>query len=248
VTLYERGERLGGQLHLAGAPPGREEFLVLARDLARQLELHGVRIVLGRDVDHRVLAQELPEALVIATGGLPNAPSIPGAELPHVVQAWDVLAGRVRAGALVVVVGGGAAGVETALFLAEQDAARRIVLVEQARELGQNIGRSTRWTMLADLERRGVAGRTGARVLGIGPASVRIDVDGGAEELPAQTVVLAVGTRPLDELRLVTTARGIPFHVVGDAAGVGTAFDAIHQGFIAGASIGQPAGPPHATA
>src|SRR5208283_3871367 len=33
VTLYEKGERLGGQLHLAGAPPGREEFRGLINDL-----------------------------------------------------------------------------------------------------------------------------------------------------------------------------------------------------------------------
>jgi 2,4-dienoyl-CoA reductase (NADPH2) len=242
VVLYEASRRLGGQLHLAGAPPGREEFAVLAGDLARQLALRGVRIVLGRAVDEGVLEQERPGAVVIATGGAPIAPPIPGAGLPHVVQAWDVLAGRARAGKQVVVVGGGAAGVETALFLAEQDAARGIVVVEQAREIGRNLGRTTRWTMLADLDRRGVVGRTGARVLEIGEESIRIDVDGREEELPAQTVVLAVGTRPLDGLGLAALARGIPCHAAGDAAGVGTALDAVHQGFLAGASVGQAAG------
>ena len=38
VTLHESGDHLGGQLLLAGAPPGREEFLELAADLERQLE------------------------------------------------------------------------------------------------------------------------------------------------------------------------------------------------------------------
>ena len=244
VTLCERDDRLGGQLHLAGAPPGREEFLVLARDLARQLELRGVRVVLGRDVDDAVLAAERPDALVIATGGAPLAPAIPGAGLHHVLQAWDVLAGRALAGGQVVLVGGGAAGVETALFLAAQDAGRRIVVVEQAGELGRNLGRTTRWTLLADLERRGVTSRTGARVLEIGRASVRIEIDGRAEALPAETVVLAVGTRPLDLLRLTAIARAVPFQVVGDAAGVGTALDAIHQGFLAGSGAGQAAGAP----
>ncbi|HSM92980.1 MAG TPA: FAD-dependent oxidoreductase [Anaeromyxobacteraceae bacterium] len=237
VVLYEEGDRLGGQLHLAGAPPGRGEFAVLARDLARQVALRGVRVVLRRAVDDRVLRQEGPGALVIATGGLPLAPPIPGADLPHVVQAWEVLAGRAQAGARTVVVGGGAAGVETALFLAAQDAARRVTVVEQAADLGRNLGRTTRWTMLADLERRGVEVRTDARVLAIDAASVRIEVRGREERLAAQTVVLAAGTRSLDTLRVVAYGRGVPFRVAGDAARVGTALEAIHQGFDAGAAV-----------
>jgi len=47
-------------------------------------------------------------------------PNIPGADLPHVVQAWDVLAGRKITGEKVAIIGGGAVGVETALFLAEK--------------------------------------------------------------------------------------------------------------------------------
>ena len=39
VTLYEQSDRLGGQLHLAAAPPGREEFAALADDLANRWPL-----------------------------------------------------------------------------------------------------------------------------------------------------------------------------------------------------------------
>ena len=37
VLLCEQAAQLGGQLDLAGAPPGRAEFGFLARDLAQQL-------------------------------------------------------------------------------------------------------------------------------------------------------------------------------------------------------------------
>ena len=46
VTLYEKNLKLGGQLHLAGAPPGREEFVVLATDLQQQLADLKVQIIL----------------------------------------------------------------------------------------------------------------------------------------------------------------------------------------------------------
>jgi 2,4-dienoyl-CoA reductase (NADPH2) len=237
VVLFERGARLGGQLHLAGAPPGRAELAGLADDLARQLELRGVRVELGREVDAGVLDGERPDALVLATGAEPAVPPIPGAGLPHVVQAAAVLRGGAGATGRAAVVGGGAVGVETALFLAEHGA--HVTIVELTRDLGRNLGRSTRWTMLQELERRGVETRTRARVLEITEAGLRVDVDGSVEEILADAVVLAVGARPHDPVQPLARERGIPFRVVGDAGGVGTALDAIHQGFLAGdASIG----------
>jgi len=50
VRLYEADPRLGGQLDLAGAPPGSNEFQVLARNLAHQVQTAGVEICLGSEV------------------------------------------------------------------------------------------------------------------------------------------------------------------------------------------------------
>lgn len=265
VTLYERGNRLGGQLHLAGAPPGREEFVELAHDLARQLPLHGVKVVLDTEVDGTLLDATRPDAVVLATGGASIVPSIPGVKLPHVVQAWDVLAGKVRAGRRVVVIGGGAVGVETALFLAEKgtlsgealkfllvhgaespdnlyrlavQGTREVTVLEMIEELGKNFGRTTRWGMLQDVERLGIRTRTAARALEITPTSVRIEANGTEATVLADTVVLAVGTRPYNPLQEEVAQRGIPFRVAGDATAAAMVFDAVHQGFAAGAGIG----------
>jgi 2,4-dienoyl-CoA reductase (NADPH2) len=264
VTLYEAGEHLGGQLHIAGAPPGREEFAELAKDLARQVALSSTRVVLNRRVDEGLLEAERPDAVILATGAVPIKPQIPGADLPHVVQAWDVLADRVVTGRRVVIIGGGAVGVETALFLAEKGTlsgealkfllvnraepmedlyemairgTKLIVVVEMLGKLGKDIGKTTKWGILQDVSRRGVKTRTAAKALEITATGVRVEKDGSVEEIPADTVVLAIGAQSHHPLRETLENRGIACQVVGDAAGLGLAFDAVHQGYRAGRSI-----------
>ncbi len=265
VTLYEKGDRLGGQLHLAGAPPGREEFKGLINDLACQLALSRAAVVLNREVDGELLDKEKPDAVILATGGVSITLPIPGADLPHVVQAWDVLADKVNTGRQVVVIGGGAVGVETALFLAEKGALsgedlkfllvheaescenlyqlairgnKNVAVIEMIDKLGTNFGKSTRWGMLQDMERCGITRRTAARAIEITASHVRIESGGNIEEIPADTVVLAVGTKRYNPLQEAVEKRGITFRVVGDAMEAATVFEAIHQGFTAGAEIG----------
>jgi 2,4-dienoyl-CoA reductase (NADPH2) len=261
VTLYEKDARLGGQLHLASAPPGREEFGELAKDLARQLLKSEVKVVAGQLVDEALIAAEKPDFVILATGATPITPPIPGVDLPHVVQAWDVLEDRVVTGRRIVIIGGGAVGVETALFLAEKgtlsgDAikfllvnraeepgalyelatrgTKDIVLVEMIGGVGKDIGRSTRWAMLQDLSRMGVKTEVQCRALEITETGVRIEKGDETGEIPCDTVVLAAGSASCAPLRFILEKRGIAYRMVGDARQIGTAFEAMHDGFNCG--------------
>ncbi len=261
VTLVEKSDRLGGQLDLAGAPPGRDEFAGLAADLERRLALSTVRVVLNQTVDRAYIEQARPDGVILATGGEPAALPIPGADLPHVCQAWEVLRNQVVTGRRVAVVGGGAVGVETALFLADKgtlsgDAVKfllvnraedpqdlyelatrgtkTVTLVEMRDKVGQEIGRTTRWGMLQDLKRAGIETRTSARALEIITTGLRIEAGGATEEIPADSIVIATGVRSYNPLEESLKQHGIAYRVVGDARMPGWAFDAIHQGFAAG--------------
>lgn len=264
VKLYEKSMRLGGQLHLAGAAPGREEFLVFAEDMTRQIGDSGVEVAVNAAVDKELLLREKPDELIIATGGSPVTPPIAGAGLAHVVQAWDILSGARQAGRRVVVIGGGAVGVETALFLAEEGTltgdelkfllvnqaedpaelyrlatagGRQVVLVEMIDALGANFGKSTRWGMLQDVGRYGIQPVLKAKVLEITAEGVRLAVGGEIREVAADSVVLAVGTRSENSLNGVAAELGISCRLVGDASSPGTVFEANHQGFLAGRSV-----------
>ena len=264
VTLYEKGPRLGGQLHLAAAPPGRGEFAGLADDLAAQMAARSIKTVLNTAVDRAAIEAEAPDEVVLATGAVPLSPGIPGADRPHVVQAWDVLDGRVRVGHRVVVIGGGAVGVETALYLAEKgtlsgDAIRfllvnraedpevlyematrgtkSVTLVEMTDRVGRDIGKTTRWGMLQHAARDGVRTLTDTTALEITETGLRVETADGTEEIPADTVVLGVGAVSYNPLEETVRSLGIPCKVVGDARRVGKAFDAVHDGDAAGRGI-----------
>jgi 2,4-dienoyl-CoA reductase (NADPH2) len=164
----------------------------------------------------------------------------------------------------VVVIGGGAVGVEVSLFLAEQGTlsgeelkfllvsgaesaeelyrlatvgSKKITLVEMIDKLGNNFGKSTRWGMLQDVDRSGIATRLETKVLEITPNTVRIEKAGKIEELAADTVVLAVGTKAYNPLQKTAAELGIHCRVVGDAERPATAFEATHSGFKAGRGI-----------
>jgi 2,4-dienoyl-CoA reductase (NADPH2) len=264
VSLFEKTDCLGGQLFLAGAPPGRDEFIQLAQDLATQVATHHIRVVLNTEMDEAILMKEKPDNVILATGAIPITPQIPGADLPQVVQAWDVLKNKVVTGKRVAVIGGGAVGVETALFLAEKgtlsgDAVKflllnkaetpedlyelairgtkEVVLIEMVKKIGKDIGLSTRWGMLQDISRIGIQTRVSATALEITESGVTIETDGQTDEIPADSVVLALGSNSYNPLEDLVKSKGIPYETVGDAHKVATAFDAIHAGFNAGRNI-----------
>nr|WP_319397142.1 FAD-dependent oxidoreductase [uncultured Desulfobacter sp.] len=264
VTVYERSGRLGGQLHLAAAPPGRETFARFSNDLEYQLSVEKIPIVLNCEVNQALILKEKPDALIIATGARPLSPPIPGMDLPHVTGAWDVLENKVGTGKHVAVIGGGAVGVETALFLAEKgtvpadtikfllvnkaepletlfDMATRgsktVSLIEMTHRMGKDIGKSTRWGMMQDLRRLNVETRTATKVLKITETGIELETDGKITVMNVDTVVVAAGAESYNPLAHVVEKLGIAYHVTGDALKIGTAFDAVHGAYAAAVSI-----------
>ncbi len=259
VTLMERAGRLGGQLLLAGATRDRQELLTLVQDLAAQLGREGVQVQLGREATAEQILAAGADRVILATGARPAPSDLPGADLPHVVQAWDVLRGEAEVGPRVVVVGGGPVAVDLARELAQRGSldaeTLRFLLVNQAEDpevlrrrclrgshqvtvvevldkAGQGIGRSTRWTLMQDLERFEVQVLTGTAVQEITRAGVRVQAGGESRLLAADTVVLATGSRAEDSLARALPP-DLPVKIIGDAKQPRRAFEAIHEGFAA---------------
>lgn len=258
VVVLERSDKPGGQLHLAGAREDRHGFWQLSTDLTQRAVLAGAQIRYSTAADGASVKALEPDVVVLATGAKPAVPSIEGVDLDHVVQSWDVLAGRVDCGDRVVVVGGGATGCETALYLAGRgtidaetvafllinqaespeeivrlatQGTREVTLVEMARKIGADIGKSTRWGVIQDLGRYGVKMLKNAEVVRITSEAVVVKVDDEERELPCDHVVLATGVEREVGLAQVLEGTGLRVEIIGDAKNPRKAIEAIHEGF-----------------
>ena len=115
VTLFERGDRVGGQFRLAMRIPGKEEFAETLRYYERRLEVLGVDVRLGATATDADLAGF--DDVVVATGVRPRVPDIPGIDHPSVVMYDALLRGEVEAGRRVAVIGAGGIGYDVSEFL-----------------------------------------------------------------------------------------------------------------------------------
>ncbi|WP_017933398.1 NADPH-dependent 2,4-dienoyl-CoA reductase [Nocardioides sp. Iso805N] len=118
VTLFEKGEEIGGQFRLAMAVPGKEDFTDTLRYFGRRLEVLGVDVRLKTEATLADLQQY--DDVIVATGVAPRVPSLDGVDLPGVVSYADVLSGRVDPGQRVAVIGAGGIGVDVSTWLTQE--------------------------------------------------------------------------------------------------------------------------------
>jgi 2,4-dienoyl-CoA reductase (NADPH2) len=261
--LVEKSGRLGGQILLNERIPGRQELLLAALDLERNLRARPMEILLGKEADEAFVRAQAPDVLVVATGATPLLPSIPGINRPRVVLAWDVLAGTATVGKKVIIVGGNAVGLETALYLASHGTIspevlhflmvnkaespdtieialnrgdKEVCVVEMTKKVGQDIGNSTRWTVMAELKRLGVKIIAGTKAIEVSEAGLKIQKDSKEELLPADSIVLATGSRSQNALASLRHLIA-EVYVIGDAKHPRNALEAIKEGFLIGCRI-----------
>ena len=124
VTLFEAGADVGGQLNLARAVPGKEEFHGLVAYYVRQLEILNIDLRLDATPTADEIAGGGYDQVVVATGVTPRIPDIDGVDHPTVATYIDILTGRRQAGETVVILGSGGIGFDVAEYLVRSHASR----------------------------------------------------------------------------------------------------------------------------
>ncbi|MEQ1701981.1 MAG: FAD-dependent oxidoreductase, partial [Ilumatobacteraceae bacterium] len=139
VTVLEAMPWAGGQLRLAARNPRRRDLLGIVEWRVSELERLGVEVQYDTYADASSIAALQPDVVIIATGGLPQNPSVEaGAEL--MVNAWDVVGGDARLNGDVILYDddGSHSAMTTAEMLARGGAHLEVVTPE--RTMGVDVG------------------------------------------------------------------------------------------------------------
>jgi 2,4-dienoyl-CoA reductase-like NADH-dependent reductase (Old Yellow Enzyme family)/thioredoxin reductase len=236
VVLFERKEKLGGQLLLAAVAPHKEVISHLNKYMAGQLKKAGVQVLLRREVTAESVKAIRPEVVVLATGSTPFVPGIPSSRRDNVVLALDVLAGKEEVGNRVVVIGGELVGCETADYLAQKG--KTVIIVRRGPSMAANLNPRARDNLLARLTRNGVTMLTGVRYEEITDKGLVItNKEGQRQNIEADTIVLATGAIQNTELAKQLEGQDIALHLIGDCVTPGKIADAIRDGARVGREI-----------
>lgn len=227
--VFEKSDKLGGNLLAAGAPPFKEDELALVRWYESELKRLKVPVHLSAPVDAE-LAADGYDAVVVATGSTAKVFPLGGGA--PVCTASDILTGRVPCGDRTVVVGGGLVGCETALWLAQLG--KKVTIVEALDRL-MAVNRPLCHANSEMLERlipfHGIEVLTSAAVKSWNAGSLQVEAAGGSRELPSDTVILSVGFREEDSLYRALEGTVPELYLLGDARKVSNIMYAVWDAF-----------------
>ena len=120
VVLYDAASTVGGQFDIARRIPGKEEFNETLRYFRAELPRAGVDLRLGSRVGAQQLIDGGFDEVVLATGIVPRALEIDGADHRKVVTYLQVLREDVALGARVAIIGAGGIGFDVAEFITQE--------------------------------------------------------------------------------------------------------------------------------
>ncbi len=227
VTLYERAHYLGGALPLAASVKGvgLEPIPDIIRFFNAQIKKLGVKVKLGKEYNASTILEEKPDAVVIAAGGNPAYPDVPGLESPNVVKSSDFYGmakfmlrfmspGFVNwitklwvptawklwkpIGKRIVVIGGAIHGCQLGEFFAKRG--RKVTIVHTGDELGALLAPERKNRLFIWFKKKGVELLSGVKLVEITRKGLTIITKEGVKKTIEADSIIPVGFEPNAEL------------------------------------------------
>ena len=235
VDLYEKADKIGGQIHIAAAPPRKDEILRSVEYYEKILPSLDVTLHLNTECTKD--AMNAADAVIVAVGAQNFNLPIEGADAPTVVSSWDVLAGKVELSGHCAVIGGGLVGTETTEYVVEKGCSASII--EMTDKIANGESSTILPIIMADFAKHDVKQYVNTKVKAItneGKTIVATDAEEKEITIDCDMIIMAVGSK-----KNILDVEGVstPITYVGDCSGERTASiaEAIRTGYKAANEI-----------
>lgn len=232
VTLFEKGQKLGGQLHLVTDPNYREKMMWHIDYLSNEMKRLNIDVRMNTEATSDGVVSMNPYAVILATGGRPKLPAVEGNDLGHVYTYEDMkLQEKEFANSKVTVVGSGMICHGTNRRLAE--AGNDVTFVEIPTKASKRIGQDTRLRLLNKLKEINVNVLTDHNLEKILPDRVIVKdpATGEHKEFESEYVIVAMGVEAYNPLEEALRDKLDKVYVIGDAVGGSSLSEATRHGF-----------------
>lgn len=238
VSLFEKSGELGGLFLAASAFDFKEPDRKLIEWYVHQIEKSDVKLFLNTEVDAAVIEANSPDVVIIATGSTEIRIPVPGADGANVVMVAEAARKKVKLGERVAIIGGGLSGCELGAQLVLEG--KKVTMVEMMPKLmatKKNPVAMSINPLIARLKDGGADIMTSTKLKSITDGAITVERGGEEQRVEADTVVMAAGFRPNNELYKQLKDYAGEVYIIGDAEGVDDVFHAIWGGFDLGKGI-----------
>ena len=235
VILCEKDGELGGALRYARYVPFKKKVNQFMHVMIGRLERSGADVRLNTPATAELVEREKPDVIVAAMGARPKQPELFQDGTCRVTMALEAIRCPEQTGDTVVIAGGGLVGCELALQLGQMG--KKVTIASRVKEVCRDAAFLYREGLLMELEKVGVTILNSAECIGVRNHSAVLQTEDGERTIPADTVVAAIGFEPLDEQAEQFREQAYDFWKIGDCFQVRKIFNAMREGYNAGAHI-----------
>jgi 2,4-dienoyl-CoA reductase-like NADH-dependent reductase (Old Yellow Enzyme family)/thioredoxin reductase len=257
VTLWEKGKYLGGSMSLAAMVKGFkvEDVREVIWFLRRQVKKYGVKVQLGKEIDAAAIEAFAPDVVILATGGKPQLPDVPGVYGKNVVRSSDLYgtlqfylrllgpktlrdltAAWMPVGKSAVIIGGAIQGCQLGEFLVKRG--RKVTIVDTDTELGKSMYPERRTRLFYWFDKKGVERLAGVQLVEITKAGLTlITQEGEKRTIEADSVICALPFAGDHTLEDALEGKIPEVYSIGDCEEPGLIPDATSAGWKIGNAI-----------